>query len=304
MDLMPTGRHNPQSYIYLSIVAALVTMGLKFGSFALTGSVGLYSDAAESGVNLVAALFALWALTVAARPADSDHAFGHSKAEYFSSALESLLILVAAFSIGFAAIGRFLHPQPVQQLELGLGLSFLAAAINGGVAWILICAGRRLRSITLRADAHHLLTDVWTSAGVILGLLLVKGTGWQILDPLMAAAVAVHIAWVAIRLLMETANGLMDKALSPPEQAIIQDILTRYEKQGIEFHALRTRVAGSRSFVLLHVLVPGRWSVRQGHDLCEEIEKSIMDAIPGAHVMTHLEPVEDPVSWQDEPLDR
>lgn len=294
----------PQTYIYLSIVAAIATMGLKFASFALTGSVGLYSDAAESGVNLVAALFALWALTVAARPADSDHAFGHSKAEYFSSALEGLLILVAAFSIGFAAIGRFLHPQPVQQLELGLGLSFLAAAINGGVAWVLIRAGRRLRSITLRADAHHLLTDVWTSAGVILGLLLVKGTGWQILDPLMAAAVAVHIAWVAIRLLLETANGLMDKALSPPDQAIIQDILTNYEKQGIVFHALRTRVAGSRSFVLLHVLVPGRWSVRQGHDLCEEIEKSIMGAIPGAHVMTHLEPVEDPVSWQDESLDR
>jgi cation diffusion facilitator family transporter len=236
--------------------------------------------------------------------ADSDHAFGHSKAEYFSSALEGLLILVAAFSIGFAAFGRFLHPQPVQQLELGLGLSFLAAVINGSVAWVLIRAGRRLRSITLRADAHHLLTDVWTSAGVILGLLLVKGTGWQILDPLMATAVAVHIAWVAFQLLMETANGLMDKSLSLPDQALIQEILAGYEKQGIEFHALRTRVAGSRSFVLLHVLVPGRWSVHQGHNLCEEIEKKIMGAIPGAHVMTHLEPVEDPVSWQDEPLDR
>lgn len=297
-------RRSPQTYIYLSIVAAIATMGLKVASFALTRSVGLYSDAAESGVNLTAALFALWALTIAARPADSDHAFGHSKAEYFSSALEGLLILVAAFSIGFAAIGRFLNPQPIQQLEMGLALSCLAAAINGGVAWILLRAGRRLRSITLRADAHHLLTDVWTSVGVVAGLLLVKATGWQILDPLMAAVVAIHIAWVAIQLLMETANGLMDTALSVPDQIRIQEILATYEKQGIEFHALRTRVAGSRSFVMFHVLVPGRWSVRQGHDLCEEIEQKIMAAIEGVHVMTHLEPIEDPVSWQDEPLDR
>jgi cation diffusion facilitator family transporter len=297
-------RRSPQTYIYLSIVAAIATMGLKVASFALTSSVGLYSDAAESGVNLTAALFALWALTIAARPADSDHAFGHSKAEYFSSALEGMLILVAAFSIGFAAIGRFLNPQPIQQLEIGLALSCIAAAINGGVAWILLRAGRRLRSITLRADAHHLMTDVWTSAGVVTGLLLVKMTGWQILDPLMAAAVAIHIAWVAIQLLMETANGLMDTALSAPDQARIQEILATYEQQGIEFHALRTRVAGSRSFVLFHVLVPGRWSVRQGHDLCEEIEQKIMATLEGVHVMTHLEPIEDPVSWQDEPLDR
>jgi cation diffusion facilitator family transporter len=297
-------RRSPQTYIYLSIAAAIATMGLKFASFALTQSVGLYSDAAESGVNLTAALFALWALTIASRPADSDHAFGHSKAEYFASALEGLLILVAAFSIGFAAIGRLLTPQPVEQLELGLALSCLAAAINGGVAWILLRAGRRLRSITLKADAHHLLTDVWTSVGVVSGLLLVKATGWQILDPLMAAVVAIHIAWVAFQLLMETANGLMDSALSTTDQAQIQQILEVYEKQGIEFHALRTRVAGSRSFVLFHVLVPGRWSVRQGHDLCEEIEQRIMAVIEGVHVMTHLEPIEDPVSWQDEPLDR
>jgi cation diffusion facilitator family transporter len=297
-------RRSPQTYIYLSIAAAIATMGLKVTAFTLTSSVGLYSDAAESGVNLTAALFALWALTIAVRPADSDHAFGHSKAEYFSSALEGILILVAAFSIGFAAMGRFLNPQPVQQLEIGLALSCLAAAINGGVAWILLKAGRRLRSITLRADAHHLLTDVWTSAGVVAGLLLVKATSWQMLDPLMAAAVAIHIAWVAIQLLMETANGLMDTALSAPDQIRIQEILATYEKQGIEFHALRTRVAGSRSFVLFHVLVPGRWSVRQGHDLCEEIEQKIMATIEGVHVMTHLEPIEDPVSWQDEPLDR
>jgi cation diffusion facilitator family transporter len=297
-------RRSPQTYIYLSIAAAIATMGLKFASFALTQSVGLYSDAAESGVNLTAALFALWALTIASRPADSDHAFGHSKAEYFASALEGLLILVAAFSIGFAAIGRLLTPQPVEQLELGLALSCLAAAINGGVAWILLRAGRRLRSITLKADAHHLLTDVWTSVGVVSGLLLVKATGWQILDPLMAAVVAIHIAWVAFQLLMETADGLMDSALSTTDQAQIQQILEVYEKQGIEFHALRTRVAGSRSFVLFHVLVPGRWSVRQGHDLCEEIEQRIMAVIEGVHVMTHLEPIEDPVSWQDEPLDR
>ncbi len=295
---------SPRAYISLSVAAAIATMGLKFASYKLTDSIGLFSDAAESGVNLVAAVFAFWALTVAARPPDYAHAFGHSKAEYFSSALEGLLILVAAVGIAVAAINRFMHPQPLARLELGLLLSCLAALVNGGVAWILLRAGRRLRSITLRADAHHLLTDVWTSVGVVTGLILVRVTGWQVLDPLMALGVAIHICWVSLHLLTETAQGLMDSALPSQELAVIQTVLDGYRQQGIQFHALRTRVAGSRNFVSLHVLVPGLWTVQQGHDLCEEIEHKIMAALEHTHVTTHIEPVEDPISWEDEALDR
>jgi cation diffusion facilitator family transporter len=279
-------------------------MGLKFGAYQLTSSVGLFADVAESSVNLIAALAAFWALTVAAQPPDRDHSFGHSKAEYFSSGLEGLLILVAAISISMTAIPRLLNPQPISKLELGLGLSVLASVVNGGVAWVLLRAGRRLRSITLRADAQHLLTDVWTSVGVVLGLVIVKVTGWLILDPIMALLVALHIAWVAIKLLQETTAGFMDSALPETDQALIWATLTAYQTQGIHFHALRTRVAGARNFVSFHVLVPGDWTVQQGHALCEQLEQAIMRALPGTHVMTHLEPVEDPISWADIELDR
>lgn len=293
-----------RAYISLSIAAALVTMGLKFGAYQLTLSVGLFSDVAESSVNLVAALAAFWALTVAAQPPDKEHTFGHSKAEYFSSGLEGLLILAAAISISITAVPRLFNPQPISDLELGLVLSIIASIINGGVAWILLRAGKRLRSITLRADAHHLLTDVWTSVGVVVGLVIVKLTGWLILDPIMALLVALHIAWVAIKLLRETMAGLMDSALPESDQAIIRAMLTAYQTQGIHFHALRTRVAGARNFVSFHVLVPGNWTVQKGHSLCETLEQSIMTALPGTHVMTHLEPLEDPVSWADAELDR
>lgn len=293
-----------RAYISLSIAAALVTMGLKFGAYQLTLSVGLFSDVAESSVNLVAALAAFWALTVAAQPPDKEHSFGHSKAEYFSSGLEGLLILAAAISISITAVPRLFNPQPISDLELGLVLSLIASIINGGVAWILLRAGKRLRSITLRADAHHLLTDVWTSVGVVVGLVIVKLTGWLILDPIMALLVALHIAWVAIKLLRETMAGLMDSALPESDQAIIRATLTAYQTQGIHFHALRTRVAGARNFVSFHVLVPGNWTVQKGHSLCETLEQSIMTALPGTHVMTHLEPLEDPVSWADAELDR
>jgi cation diffusion facilitator family transporter len=296
-------RRSPRAYIALSIAAAIATMALKFTAYFLTGSMGLFSDAAESCVNLTAAVFALWALTIAARPPDFEHTFGHSKAEYFSSALEGLLVLIAAFSIGLAAVPRLLHPQPIAQVEIGLLLSIVAAVINGLVAWTLLKAGRRLRSITLRADAHHLLTDVWTSIGVVVGLLLVKVTGWQILDPLMAIAVAANIAWVGIQLLRETINGLMDSAIPLKEQSMIQEVLSYYQNRGIAFHALRTRVAGARNFISFHVLVPGEWTVQQGHDLCDEIERKIMHTIAHTHVTTHLEPIDDPISWNDESLD-
>lgn len=300
----PASSRSARSYAFLSIAAAVLTIALKFGAYSLTGSVGLLSDAIESCVNLVAAVVALWALTYAAKPADAEHTFGHSKAEYFSSALEGTLILVAAASIAVEAWGRLFDPQPLAQVGLGLGLVLLATAINGGVAMILIRAGRRLRSITLRADAHHLFTDVWTSGGVVLGILLVKVTGWLVLDPVIALAMAANIVWTGFKLLRETGSGLLDTALPADEQEAIALILSEYKNQGTEFHALRTRVAGSRRFVSVHVLVPGEWTVQRGHDLCEEIELAISRALPGTNVMTHLEPLEDPVSWDDEELDR
>ena len=293
-----------RSYAFLSIGAALLTIALKVGAYFLTGSVGLLSDAAESGVNLVAALVATWALTYAAKPPDEEHAFGHSKAEYFSSGVEGALILVAAASIAIAAWQRLLQPQPLEQIGIGLGLSLVATAVNGGLALVLLRAGKRLRSITLRADAHHLLTDVWTSTGVVLGLIFVPLTGWLVLDPLIAFLVAVNIVWTGVRLLHETGSELLDASIPTAERRIIADIFAAYNKQGIQFHALRTRVAGVRRFVSFHVLVPGEWSVQQGHALCEEIELKIVDSLPGAHVFTHLEPLEDPVSWDDQNLDR
>lgn len=293
-----------RNYAVLSIGAALLTIALKFGAYALTDSVGLLSDALESLVNLVAALVALWALTFATKPPDVKHTFGHSKAEYFSSALEGTLIIVAAVSIAITAWGRLFTPQPLEQVELGLVISLAATVVNGGVALILLRAGRRLRSITLRADAHHLLTDVWTSVGVVLGILLVKVTGWLVLDPVIALVVAVNIVWAGVRLLRETGSGLLDAALPADEQEAISLILSEYTNQGIQFHALRTRAAGSRRFVSFHVLVPGEWTVQRGHDLCEEIELAISNALPGAHVTTHLEPLEDPLSWADQELDR
>lgn len=292
-----------RSYAALSIGAALLTIALKFGAYFLTGSIGLFSDAAESVVNLIAAVVALWALTLAARPPDARHTFGHSKAEYFSSALEGTLILVAAASIALAALSRLMHPQPLEQLGLGLVLSLVASAINGGVALILLRAGRRLRSITLRADAHHLLTDVWTTGGIALGLLLVQWTGWLVLDPVVALIVAANIVWAGFRLLHETGMGLLDTALPADEQQVITAVLAKY-KGHIQFHALRTRVAGARRFVSFHVLVPGEWTIQRGHDLSEEIELAISSALPGTNVSTHLEPLEDQLSWADQELDR
>ena len=301
----PSIQHRPsaRSYAVLSIGAAIITIALKFGAYKLTGSVGLLSDAFESIVNLVAALAAFWALSYAAKPPDAEHTFGHSKAEYFSSALEGFLILIAAGSIAVAAGQRLLDPQPIEQAGLGLLLALVATAINGGVAWILLRASRRLRSITLRADAHHLLTDVWTSVGVVLGIGLVSVTGWYVLDPIIALLVAANIVWTGITLLRETGSGLLDAAIPAEDQKLIEPILNTYQAQGIQFHAMRTRVAGAHRFVSFHVLVPGAWTVQRGHDLCEEIEQAISLALPGTDVTTHLEPAEDPVSWDDLKLD-
>ena len=293
-----------RSYAPLSIVAALLAMGLKFGAYFLTKSVGLFSDAAESPVNLITALAALWALTLAAQPPDAEHAFGHDKAEYFASGLEGALIVMAAVAIAVEATQHLAHPQPLAQIGLGLGLSLVATVINGGVGLVLLQAGRRLRSITLRADAQHLFTDVWVSLGILLGVLLVKLTGLLVLDPVIALIVAAYILWSGVGLLGETASGLMDTALPAAEQQIIAEILAPYEQNGILFHALLTRVAGKRRFVSFHVLVPGAWTVQFGHELCDAVELAIIEALPGTHVITHLEPLEELSSWADRDLDR
>ena len=302
MNLSARRQPSARSYAVLSIIAAILTIALKYEAYKLTNSVGLLSDAFESIVNLVAAIAAFWALSYAAKPPDAKHAFGHSKAEYFSSALEGVLIIVAALSIAVAAGDRLMHPQPLEKVGVGLLLSLIATVLNGGVAWILLRASRRLRSITLRADAHHLLTDVWTSAGVVLGIGLVSLTGWAILDPLVAIAVAANIVWAGYKLLRETGAGLLDAAIPEDELHTITMILKEYEDQGIHFHALRTRVAGTRRFVGFHVLVPGAWTVKRGHDICEAIEQAITASLPGSDVVTHLEPLEDPASWDDQNL--
>jgi cation diffusion facilitator family transporter len=289
-------------YGFLSIGAAIATIALKFGAYLLTNSVGFLSDALESGVNLVAAIGAVWALTYAAKPPDDEHVFGHSKAEYFSSGFEGALILVAAVSIAIAAIPRLLNPQPLEQISIGLVLSLVASAINGGTAFILFRAGKRLHSITLRADAHHLLTDVWTSVGVIIGLLLVSATGWLILDPLIALLVAVNIVWTGVKLIQESGSALLDASIPLEERQMINEILFAYDRNQVQFHAIRTRMAGARRFVSFHILVPGGWSVQQGHDLCEEVESAICHALPHMNVLTHLEPLEDPKSWTDQEL--
>ncbi|WP_026369790.1 cation diffusion facilitator family transporter [Kallotenue papyrolyticum] len=295
---------SPRRYALLSVGAALLTITLKFTAYLITGSVGLFSDAAESLVNLLAALIALWALTLAAQPPDEEHAYGHTKAEYFASGLEGALILLAAAGIGYAAWQRLQVPQPLERIGVGIIISLLAAALNGAVALILLRAGRRLNSIALRADAHHLLTDVWTTLGVVVGVGLVQATGWLWLDPLIAVLVAINILWIGVRLLRETGYGLLDTALPEAERRAIQALLSRYEAQGIGFHAVRTRQSGTRRFVSLHVLVPGSWTVQRGHDLCETIEHEIRQTLGEASVFTHLEPMEDPVAWADQGLDR
>lgn len=298
----PIDTHRPAltRFAWLSIAAALATIALKTAAFMLTGSVGLLSDALESGVNLVAAVIVLVVLRVAARPADVGHPYGHSKAEYFSAGAEGAMILVAALAIVASATERLIHPRVLEQIGPGLAVSVVAAAINGAVALILLRAGRRHRSITLTADGRHLMTDVWTSAGVVIGVAAVALTGWDRLDPIVAIGVGVNIVVAGWQLIRRSVLGLMDSALPAPEHGAIIAVLDRYRRdEGIEFHALRTREAGTRRFISVHVLVPGAWTVQAGHDLLERLERDLDGAVGGAAVFTHLEPVEDPVSWAD-----
>ncbi len=291
-------------YAWLSIAAALVTIGLKSLAYLLTGSVGLLSDAVESVVNLVAAGMALAMLIVAARPADEGHPYGHSKAEYFASSVEGILILVAALSIGVAAVQRIRTPRPLEQPGIGLAIATLASLINWAVARVLLHAGKTNDSITLEADARHLMTDVWTSVGVVVGIGAVALTDWEVLDPLVALAVAVNIVRTGFHLMRQSVAGLMDAALPADEHEKLMAVLEKYKEQGIQFHAIRTRQAAGRRFVSVHVLVPGRWTTHKGHHVVEDIETDIRAVLPGVIIFSHMEPVDDPLSFQDIEIDR
>ena len=296
---------NLERFAWLSVVAALATIALKTLAWWLTGSVGLLSDALESLVNLAAALLALTMLRVAASPPDEEHPYGFSKAEYFSAGIEGALIVLAAAGILASAIPRLFDPQPLEAPILGLALSAAASAINLAVGLLLIRVGRREHSITLEADGHHLMTDVWTSVGVIAGVALVFATGWLILDPLVALAVAVHIIWAGLRLMRRSWRGLLDAAISSEDSREVTKLFSEYSKRyGVTFHALRTRQAGARRFISFHFLVPDAWTVARAHQLSEEIESRIRSLVPNAAVFTHIEPISDPASYEDQGLDR
>ena len=293
-----------RNFALLSIIAAVATITLKALAWWLTGSVGLLSDALEGTVNLAGAIVLLVVLGIAALPPDEEHAYGYTKAEYFASGFEGMLILIAAVAIAVAAVERLITPRPLEKIGVGLAISAVASVINFVVARRLFKAGSVHRSIALEADAQHLMTDVWTSAGVIAGVAVAALTGWPPLDALIALGVAAHIVWTGIQLVRRSFSGLLDQALPEKERAAVEQILMRYRAQGIGFHALRTRQAGARSFVSMHVLVPDEWTVAQGHALLEKIEGEIRAALPGASAFTHLEPRDQPESYRDIDLDR
>lgn len=292
-------------FAWLSIGAALATISLKTVAYFLTGSVGLLSDAIESLVNLAGAVMALTMLIIAARPADEDHVYGHSKAEYFASVTEGILIFGAAIGIMVTAVQRLIEPHPIEQLGVGLAVSAAASLINFIVARILLDAGGKRNSITLEADARHLMTDVWTSIGVIGGVALAGFTGWGPLDPIVAILVALNILWTGYQLVKRSVSGLMDAALPDNEQRLIRDVMEKYHKKGVNFHALRTRQAAARRFISVHVLVAGDTTVHDAHHIVEDFEDDIRAALGGAvTVFTHLEPAEDELSMKDIHLDR
>jgi cation diffusion facilitator family transporter len=302
---LSTASTSLERFAWLSVAAAIATIALKTLAWWVTGSVGLLSDALESLVNLAAALLALSMLRLAATPPDRDYPYGFSKAEYFSAGIEGALIVLAAGGILFAATPRLIAPEPLDAPLLGLGLSFVASLINLGAAFVLIRAGKRHHSITLEADGKHLMTDVWTSAAVIIGVALVFITGWLRLDPLIALAVALHIIWTGIGLVRRSIAGLLDAAIGRDDQDEVTRIFNEYSRRyAVKFHAFRTRQAGARRFISFHLLVPDEWSVAQAHRLSEEIEERIRSLVPNSGVFVHIEPISDPASYDDEGLDR
>jgi cation diffusion facilitator family transporter len=292
-------------FAWLSVAAALATIALKTLAWRVTGSVGLLSDALESLINLAAALLAVSMLRLAAAPPDAEHPYGRFKAEYVASGIEGALIVFAAISIIYSALPRLAAPQPIEAPLLGIALSAIATAINLAVGLALIAAGRRHHSIALEADGRHLMTDVWTSAGVIAGVALVAGTGWNMLDPLIAIAVAVHIVYTGAILVRRSFAGLLDVAIPEAEQAVVEKIFAEYrQRYGVDFHALRTRQAGSRRFISFHLLVPDDWTVEHAHRLSEEIEERIRELVSNAIFLTHIEPISQPASYDDIKLER
>jgi cation diffusion facilitator family transporter len=301
---MKAGAASLQRYVWLSIGAAVSTIALKSVAWWLTGSVGLLSDALESLVNLAGALVALWMMWVAEQPADEGHAHGHGKAEYFSSAFEGFLIFLAAVAITISAVLRLMNPRPLEALGVGVAVSVVASVINFATARVLLKVGAQRHSVILEADGHHLMTDVWTSVGVIVGVGLASWSGWLWLDPVIAIAVAINIVWTGIKLMRRSASGLMDSSVAPEVLTKLEAVLATYRAKGLEFHALRTRQAGHRAFITVHVLVPGSWTVQRAHDVSETIEVALLAVVPHGVVTTHLEPLEDPVSMLDADLDR
>jgi len=289
----------PTFYAWVSVATSVVVIALKFAAYFLTGSVGLLSDAVESVVNILAALIALAVLTYASEKPDHEHNFGHEKAEYFSSGIEGALIFVAAGAIVWTSVPRLIDPQALDQVWLGLALSFVASLANAACAMLMLRAAKAHRSITLEADARHLLTDVWTTVGVFAGVVMVQSTGWLRLDPVIAIAVAIQILWTGWHLMRRSFDGLMDRAIPDEDRAVVTGILDEVRRQGGDYHALRTRVAGAKSYVNVHILVPGSMSVQDGHDLVEKLEGDIAAKLPHVEVLTHLEPLEDPKSWDD-----
>ena len=293
-----------ERYAWLSVGAALATISLKTIAWWLTGSVGLLSDALESLVNLAAAVLALSMLRLAAAPPDDNYPYGFSKAEYFSAGIEGALIVVAA-GIVWAAVPRLIAPRPLDMAFAGLALTVVASAINFAVAVVLLRAGRAHDSITLEADGRHLMTDVWTSAAVLVGVTLVVITGWLRLDPLIALAVSLHILWTGFGLMRRSVRGLLDPAISAEDQSEVSKLFEEYSRRyGVSFHAVRTRQAGARRFVSFHLLVPDAWTVAQAHQLSEQLEARMRAMVPNAAVFTHIEPISDPASYEDQELDR
>ncbi|MCK6420615.1 MAG: cation diffusion facilitator family transporter [Aquabacterium sp.] len=280
------------SYLKLSVAVAVATIALKTGAWWLTGSVGLLSDALESLVNLAGAVFALAMVTVAAQPPDDDHPYGHHKAEYFSSGFEGALILVAAMAIMAAAVQRLLAPQPLESLGIGLVLSMVSSAMNGALAWAMLRKAREHRSVALEADARHLFTDVWTSAGVLVGLLAVQATGWLWLDPLVALAVAANIAREGYRLIRRSVDGLMDLAVEPEVRSLIEETLAQFAHQTIRFDHVTTRRAGQRRFVDMHMHLPAGWTLGRAAALRGSVEMALMSAVPGLRTTIQLLPTD------------
>ena len=291
-------------FALLSVAAAIVTFLMKLVAWRLTGSVGLLSDALESLANLAAAFIALASIAVAVRPEDEEHAFGHSKAEYFAAGTEGALILLAAAAIGWTAIERFFFPQAITAPAAGLAVSIGASLINFAVARVLMKVGIARRSVALEADAKHLLTDVWTSAVVVVAVTLVAITGWPWLDPLLGLLLTFHIIATGVRLIRESLLGLMDSGLPAEELEAIRAALAQFATEGVQYHALRTRRAGALKFMSVHLLMPGAWTIARGHDLAERLESDLRKIVPGLIVFTHMEPEEDPVSWHDVALER